>query len=59
VEARAVALGGLVEAREVLEVQEEVLKACNEPWEVHTACEVWEEVLAAKFNGSVKNSKHL
>jgi len=59
VEARAVALGGLVEAREVLEVQEEVLEARNEPREVCAAREVQEGVPEAKFNGSVKNSTHL
>ena len=58
-EARAVALGGLVEAREVLEVQEEVLEARNEPREVRAAREVLEEVPEAKFNGSVKNRTHL
>ena len=58
-EARAVALGGLVEAREVLEVQEEVLEARSKPREVRAAREVREEVPEAKFNGSVKNSTHL
>ena len=53
------ALGGLVEAREVLEVQEEVLEARNEPREVCAAREVQEGVPEAKFNGSVKNSTHL
>ena len=53
------ALGGLVEAREVLEVQEEVLEARNESREVRAAREVREEVPEAKFNGSVKNSTHL
>ena len=53
------ALGGLVEAREVLEVQEEVLEAHHESREVRAARKVREEVPDAKFNGSVKNSTHL